>query len=152
MRIVGTEERELRNNLIRGLTLGLLMASGLTAWVTIVRLTLGPDAFALNGISYGKTVCFYFVGFAIGGIALGPLLPLRKWALGSMLLGFIFVLPVYATFIMLHAARADRFSNWNILGTLFGSLVTGGIVGFWVWSDQKKGAMIGEIVRTWAPS
>jgi|SRR6185312_3459881 len=115
------------------------MASGLSAWVTLVRLTLGHDAFALNDLSYGRTVCFYFVGFGVGGIALGPLLPLRKWALGSMFLGFIFVLPVYATFIMLRAAPADRFSSWNILGTLFGSLVTGGIVGFWVWSDQKKG-------------
>ncbi len=131
--------KTVRGNLARGLALGLFIATGLTVWITFLRVTQGTAPFEHAGTPYGRTVLLYYAGFVVGGTVLGALLPLRRWALGSMLLGFLFVLPVYASFVVLDATPAERFSSWNVLGTLIASIVVGGGLGLWVWSNEWRG-------------
>ncbi len=126
-------------NILRGAGLGVFIASGLSAWATVLRLSQGTAPFERAGTPYAQTVLLYFVGFSFGGAILGALLPLRRWALGSMLLGFFFVAPVYASFVFLDASPHGRFSSWNVIGTLAASTIVGGGVGLWVWSNEQKG-------------
>ena len=119
-----------------GLALGLLIATGLTGWVTFLNSSGGSAVFERAGTTYGTTILIYYLGFSIGGALLGSLAPIRRWAWGSMLLGFLFVLPVYVSVIVLQAPREKWFSTWYIAGVLFRSLLVGGGVGLWVWSNE----------------
>ena len=132
-------ERIVYRNVLRGLGVGLFIATGLSAWATVVRLSRGSDPFERAGTPYAKTIFLYYAGFSLGGAVVGALLPLRRWALGSMLLGFLFVAPVYGSFVFLGASPQERFSSWNVLGTLAASIIAGGGLGLWAWSNERKG-------------
>lgn len=125
-------------NVLRGLGLGVFIATGLSAWATFLRLWQGTAPFQHAGSTYSRTVFLYYAAFITGGVILGLLHPLRRWALGSMLLGFLFVLPVYASFVLIDASPSERFSTWNVCGTLAASLVVGGGVGLWVWLNERN--------------
>jgi FtsH-binding integral membrane protein len=124
---------------IRGLGVGLLVATGLSAWATFLRVWQGVAPFDRLSTPYARTVAVYYVGFGVGGAMLGALLPLRRWALGSMLLGVLFVAPVYAGFVFLHPPTTGLSLSWKILGTLAASVIVGGGLGLWVWSNEQRG-------------
>ena len=130
--------QELKRNLLRGLSFGLFVATGLGLWVTFLRVTLGTGPFDDSGVPYALTVLLYFVGCAVGGTLLGALLPLRRWALGSMLLGVLFTLPVYATFLLAHSGLDSFHRGWKLAGLLVGTLIVGGGLGLWVWSEEVR--------------
>ncbi|MGH7654560.1 MAG: hypothetical protein ACREN6_07855 [Gemmatimonadaceae bacterium] len=126
-------------NIVRGMGLGVFIASGLSAWATFLRLVQGTAPFERAGTPYAQTVLIYYLAFTFGGAIIGALQPLRRWALGSMLLGVLFVAPVYASFVFLDTSPHGRFSTWNVLGTLAASIIVGGGAGLWVWSNELKG-------------
>lgn len=130
--------RELKRNLLVGLSLGLFMAAGLSLWITFLRVTLGTAPFDEIGVPYTVTVLLYMIGFGIGGILIGALLPLRRWALGSMLLGMLFTFPVYATFLLAHSGLDGFHRGWKLAGLLIGTLIVGGGLGLWVWSEEGR--------------
>lgn len=131
--------RHLSHNVLRGLSVGLFVATGLSAWVTFLRLWQGTAPFDRAGTPYGVTVLVYYFAFSLGGVVVGALLPLRRWALGSMLLGMLFVGPVYASFMLIDPLPQDRFVNWNLFATLTATVVGGGLLGLWVWWDEQRG-------------
>lgn len=75
--------REFSHNVRRGLALGLMIATGLSLWITLLRLAFGNGVFEARGLDCWRTVLRYFLGFSVGGVMLGALMPLRRWALGS---------------------------------------------------------------------
>ena len=135
MRIPHVEYR----NVLRGLGLGLFIATGLSAWATFLRLSQGTAPFERIGIPYAQAVLVYYGALGLGGAVVGALLPLRRWALGSMLLGFLLLAPMYASSALLYTLHHPRFSTWIALGTLAASIIVGGGLGLWVWSNEQKG-------------
>lgn len=125
--------------LLRGLGLGVFVATGFTVWVTILRISQGTVPFDRVGTAYGDTVLFYYGSFAIGGMLAGVLWPvLHRWLVGWMLLGCIFVAPVYVAFVIVGTSPAGPLSIWKIVGVLFGAVVVGGLVGLRSWSLSRN--------------
>src|SRR6266550_3208488 len=87
--------RNLERNLLRGVGFGLLVATGFSAWVTFVRLVSGTEPFDRLHTTYGAVIELYYAGGFSGGVFIGLLWSLRRWPLGSMLLGIIGVFPLY---------------------------------------------------------
>jgi len=61
-----------------------------------------------------------------------------------MLLGFVFVAPVYVAFVMLGCRTVQPLSSWRVGVVLLGSVVVGGLVGLRTcslsrnkWSEPK---------------
>jgi len=127
-------------NLLRGLILGVFVARGLSLWATVIRFTSGTDHSNASGATYGKTLINYYAGFVIGGLLIGLLLPIRRHAWGSMLLGFLFVLPVYSAFIVF-GSSSNRLDRVDTLGALIISAVAGGGLGLWVWFNEYRSKM-----------
>lgn len=137
--VIKRARRQVFHNIMRGLGVGLFVATGLSVWITFLRLWQGTAPFDRAGTQYGVTVVVYYVAFSLGGIVVGALLPLRRWALGSMLLGMLFVGPVYASFVFLDASPQDRFSRWNVFVTLAATVIGGGLLGLWMWWGEQRG-------------
>lgn len=125
-------------NLRSGIVLGLYIATGLSLWATLIRLIGGLGPFEATGTPYGRTIVLYYVGCVLGGSLLGALLPLRRWALGSMLLGILFVMPIYGTFAFVRASQSDQEAPWRITGLLVASILAGGVLGFYAWSHEQR--------------
>lgn len=126
-------------NMWRGMLLGLWIAAGLSLWALLMRLVVGTAPFEATTFSLTQTVLIYFAGFTTGGLLVGLLSPLRRWAIGSMLLGIVFTLPVYALFAATYAKNATVPSSWLGLGVLAVAVVVGGGLGLWVWSNEHRG-------------
>jgi hypothetical protein len=132
--------RETLRNLLRGLAFGLLMAAGFTVWITVIRITAGNAPFEQTSTPFLTTAFFYFIGFSVGGLLAGGLWStLHRSAIGWMLMGFVLIAPVYAMFLVVSRTPAQRFSNWNILGTAFGATIVGGLGGLRIWSLRRSG-------------
>jgi hypothetical protein len=131
--------KQVLRNLRSGVLLGLAVAIGLSLWALLVRIVGGTKPFELTTFSYAQTVLVYFIGFTISGALLGLLLPLRRWAIGSMLIGTLFTLPVYAAFAMMFAKASAVRSSWLGPSVLIAALLVGGGLGLWVWSNEYRG-------------
>lgn len=128
--------KQVYRNMRLGMLLGLWIAAGLSLWALLVRLVIGTAPFEATTFSLGQTVLIYFAGFTTGGLLVGLLSPLRRWAIGSMLLGIVFTLPVYALFTAAYE-KSSVPSSW--LGVLVASVLVGGGLGLWVWSNEQRG-------------
>jgi MFS family permease len=126
----------IRRNVVLGIGLGLAIATAFTLWVSFLRLTAGTEPFERTGTSYSVTILVYYVGFAVGGLMVGLLAPLRKWPLGSALLGFLLMLPMYSAFVIVKAPRSEWLTPFWILSTLGVSVVGGGALGLWIWREE----------------
>lgn len=127
-------------NILSGLKLGLGIATFFSLWVLIVRLLLGAGGFERYGIGWVEVVAVYYLGLSLGGCAYGALLPLRRFALGSALLGFLLVLPMYLgiSVALGLALEADRPLKADlVVGTVLAAFV-GSVFGLWEWIDHKK--------------
>ena len=125
-------------NLRSGVILGVCIATGLSVWVTLIRLGGGTGPLEERGTPYARTIVLYYVGCVFGGVLLGALLPLRRWALGSVLLGILFVLPIYSTFAFSRSLQSDSESPWRIPGVMIVSMLVGGILGLYAWSLERR--------------
>jgi len=132
--------RSFGTNILKGIGLGLGMATGFTAWITFLRLTVGTSAFTANGTTYPATVALYYGGFAAGGFLVGLCWPLRRWVLGYALLGMLGVFPVYLGVGLTQSSRSAVFSDENLFFSIFASVTVGGIAGILSWmKDHTQG-------------
>jgi hypothetical protein len=129
--------RLLQRNLVKGVGLGLFLATGFSAWVTFLRLAFGTEAFDRLHTTYGAVVRLYYTGGLSGGILLGLLWPLRRWPLGSVLLGIIGVFPVYYGAFLLESPRAEWFTFNNFTPALLLAFLVGSPVGLLYWLRQN---------------
>jgi hypothetical protein len=127
----------LGRDILKGAKFGLAVATALSLWAVVLRVTLGPAAFAETGFTLRFVVMVYYGASAIGGGALGALLPLRRSALGACLIGVVFVLPFYAAFFLAYPFTISPKTWWIGIGVVM-SLVVGGGLGLWVWSSERK--------------
>jgi hypothetical protein len=125
--------RTLRQHLLQGVGLGLVIATGFAAWVTFLRLAFGTEPFQRLHTTYGSVVQLYYAGGVSGGILLGLFWPLRRWPLGSALLGFIGVFPFYYGAALLQSPRAEWFTHDNLTSALLLAFLVGAPVGVLYW-------------------
>lgn len=126
--------RQLGHNLVKGVGFGLFMATGLTAWITLLRATAGPDLF--QSASYPATIALYYGGGLVGGCLIGLLLPLRRWSWGYAVLGLVGVFPLYFGAPLTYAGVSEPFTRNNLAVSLPIALLVGGAVGVWAWLDD----------------
>jgi hypothetical protein len=127
-------------NVLRGLGIGLFLATAFSAWITLLRVAYGTSPFDRTGTPYWRTVLFYYAGFCMGGLLAGSLWSLlRRWTVGWVIMGFVFIAPVYAMFGIVNRPAAERFSAWHIWGTILGGAVVGGLAGLRSWSLNRTG-------------
>lgn len=132
--------RSFFHNVLLGLGLGVGVATGFSAWATVVRLRAGLAAFSKPGAaSYPHVVLFYYFGCAIGGMLIGAFAPLRRWLLGAMFLGFLFVVPIYACFFLVDQSPGQLISSDNVGITLIVSVLGGSAAGVLYWWDGRRG-------------
>jgi hypothetical protein len=130
--------RRITKNLLIGLGLGALVATGFSLYATVLRLFAGPEPFLRNHTTYRAIVAVYFGGFLLGGLLIGLFLPFRRFLLGRMWLGMIGVFPVYLAVNMERSSLEAWFSSNNLFFALFASVIVGGGVGIWDWIDDRK--------------
>ena len=127
--------RPLLGNLLKGLSLGLFVATGLSAWALLLRTQAGTAPFDRLHTTFTATVVGYYQGGTTGGLLIGLAWPLRRWLIGDALLGILGVFPFY-----LFAARghedAPLLRSENIATALLGAFFVGAAVGVWAWSDD----------------
>jgi len=125
--------RDLRNNLLKGIALGLFVATGFSAWVTFLRLTAGTSPFDRLRTTYLATVELYYGGALVGGTLIGLFLPLRRWPLGSALLGVLGVFPLYFGVALTTSGAGSTFTANNLASSSVLAFFVGGAVGIWSW-------------------
>jgi len=69
-------------NLLKGLSLGLFLATGLSAWVLLLRAQAGTAPFDRLNTSFTAVVVGYYLGGAVGGLLIG-----LAWRIGRSLVG-----------------------------------------------------------------
>jgi len=124
-------------NLVAGVKLGLLAATCFSVLTIALRLIGGSKRFEEFGISWLDAVLTYYGAFALGGLLVGLLLPLRRFALGSITLGFVGVFPAYAAFTV-QLRRRDELGAGDLLLAIVFSAVVGGAVGYTSWREDQK--------------
>jgi len=125
--------RDLRNNLLKGIALGLFVATAFSAWVTFLRLTAGTSPFDRLSTSYVATVELYYGGALVGGTLIGLFLPLRRWPLGAVLLGMLGVFPLYFGVALTTSGPVSAFTVHNLASSSVVAFFVGGAVGIWSW-------------------
>lgn len=127
--------RRLLRNLVKGLSLGLAIATGLSAWVLLLRAQAGAAPFDRLNTTLSATVVGYYLGGAVGGLLIGLAWPLRQWLIGYALLGILGVFPLY---LFAPGGHNDvpLLSSENLATALLGAIFVGGGVGVWSWSED----------------
>jgi len=125
--------RDLRNQVLKGIALGLFIATGFSAWVTFLRLTVGTAPFDRLNTTYHATVELYYGGGLVGGTLVGLFLPLRRWPLGAALLGMLGVFPLYFGVALTTSGGASTFTSHNLASSAVLAFLVGGAVGIWSW-------------------
>ena len=116
-------------NLKWGILRGLFLGSVYSAYVLLVYLIRGADAFSALGLTLGTLVAAYLGGGVVSGAVVGALRPLTKSHAGCIFVGTVAAVP---TFLGVGLAMYGAFSQWTaddagsvilaiaILGPLFG--------------------------------
>jgi len=115
------------------------MATAFSLPVMVIWMVVGSTAFERLGASWFAIVGVYYVALPLGGCAYGALLPLKRFALGAMLLGFVLVLPMYAAFAVILGLSLNRLPSIQvalIIGVILSAFV-GGAVGLSEWNDER---------------
>jgi len=116
------------------------MATAFTGWITLLRIKNGDAPFERAGTPFWTTVLFYYSGFSVGGLLTGGFWSLlHRRAVGWALMGFLFVAPVYAMFLISNRPAARRWSAWEVAVTILGPAVVGGLAGLRGWSLERYG-------------
>jgi magnesium-transporting ATPase (P-type) len=129
--------RGVRNNVLKGVGLGLVVATGFTVWITFLRLTAGTAPFERLDTTYAATVELYYAGGLVGGTMVGLLLPLRRSPWGSALLGMLGVFPLYFGVALTNSKRSQAFTLENVGQSAVLAFLVGGAVGVWTWLDAN---------------
>jgi hypothetical protein len=122
-------------NLLKGLSLGLLVATGLSAWVLLLRTQAGTAPFDRLNTTFTAVVVRYYLGGAVGGLMIGLAWRVGRSLVGYALLGILGVFPFY---LFAPGGRHNGLllSPENLASALLGAFFVGAAVGVWVWSDD----------------
>ncbi len=129
--------RVLGANLAKGVALGLFVATGLSLYVTVLRVGSGPGPFQRLDTTYPMTVALYYGAGFVGGILLGLVWPLKRWFLGSALLGMLGVFPLYLGASFLMSPPSQWLTGTNFAEAALLALMVGVPVGAWIWFDDN---------------
>ena len=129
--------RDFRNNVLKGVGLGLVVATGFTVWITFLRLTAGPAPFERLDTTYAATAALYYAGGLVGGAIVGLLWPLRRSPWGSALLGMLGVFPLYFGVALASSQRSQAFTLENVGQSAVLAFLVGGAVGVWNWLEDN---------------
>jgi hypothetical protein len=122
-------------NLAKGLSLGLFLATGLSAWVLLLRLRAGTAPFDQLDTTFTEVVVGYYEGGGAGGLLVGIAWPLGRWLVGYAALGILGVFPFYL-FAPGGRAGTSLLSLHNVASALLGAFFVGTSVGIWIWTDE----------------
>jgi len=122
-------------NLLKGLSIGLLLATGLSAWVLLLRAQEGTAPFDRLNTSFTAVVVGYYLGGAVGGLLIGLAWRIGRSLVGYALLGVLGVFPFYL-FAPGGRHNGPLFGPENLASVLLGAFFVGAAVGVWVWSDD----------------
>ena len=88
------EERPVAANVAIGVGVGVLVATGLSAFVLLGYAARGgaPNQY---GIPTGQIVAFYYAAGAVGGAVGGLLAPIGRWYLGRVAISYVLMNVVY---------------------------------------------------------
>jgi hypothetical protein len=128
--------KTLTKNIASGIGIGLFIATGFTAWVTLLRLTVGTEPFERNDTTYEDVVQVYYAGGLLGGLFVGLLWPLHRWVLGSAVLGIVGMFPMYYGFAIQHSPSSEWLSADKLVTGLALSIIVGSAVGTGVWLSE----------------
>jgi hypothetical protein len=130
--------RVLGTNLAKGVALGLFVATGLSLFVTVLRVGSGPGPFQRLDTTYPLTVALYYGAGFVGGILIGLAWPLKRWLLGSALLGMLGVFPAYLGAAFLMSPPSQWLTGDNFAEAALLALMVGVPVGAWSWLDDNE--------------
>ena len=129
--------RDMLKNVLKGVGLGLFIATGFTAWITFLRQTAGTAPFDRLHTTYSATVALYYGSGLIGGVIVGLLLPLFRWPLGAALVGMMGVFPAYFGVALTTTDASHAFTRDNVADSAVCAFLVGGTVGIWAWIDDN---------------
>ncbi len=122
-------------NLLKGLSLGLFLATALSGWVLLLRIRAGTAPFDRLDTTFTDVVVGYYEGGAAGGVLVGLAWPLGRWLVGYAVLGVLGVFPFYL-FAPGGRAGSALLSSERIASALLGAFFVGTAVGAWIWTDD----------------
>jgi hypothetical protein len=123
----------LLSNLRKGIGLGLVVATGFSLIATIIWLAYGSTKPDSAGSSYGALIGMYYAGGLLGGALVGLAWPLKRYLLGSALLGVVGVFPLYLGAAFLESGRSHWLAGDNLQMASLLALLVGAPVGCWSW-------------------
>lgn len=128
-------------NVRLGLRVGIGTATLFSAWVTMVRLAVGPHAFDHFGLTWSELVVLYYGSLLLGGWLYGLAEPLRKRSVwGAILQGMLLLLPFYTGATLAVGLAVDRdsgFATYTVAGLLIG-LIGGTAFGLRAWFKDQE--------------
>ena len=129
------------------MALGFFVATGFSAWVTFLRLTVGTAPFERLDTTYSATIALYYGGGFVGGALVGLFLPFRRALWGSALLGMLGVFPLYFGVAWTTSTGTGRFTLDNLAESAVLAFLVGGAVGIWIWLDAnpESPGLIGKL-------
>lgn len=122
-----------RTGLAKGLALGLVVATGLSVWVTLLRVASGTAPFDRLDTTYPTVIGLYYASGLAGGLVIGLAWPLRRWLLGSALLGALGVLPLYLGAAFIESEPSQWLTQENLTVAVVLAIIVGVPLGIWVW-------------------
>ncbi len=127
--------RHLLGNLLKGLGLGLFVATCLSGWVLLLRTQAGTAPFDRLHTTPTAIVVGYYQGGITGGLLVGLAWPLHRWLIGYAVLGILGVFPLYL-FAPGGPENSPLLTSENLATSLLGASFVGAAVGLWAWSDD----------------
>jgi hypothetical protein len=122
--------------------LGVCIAYGIgfalvySVWVVLItRFPRGAAALDTIGISLARIIGLYFAGGVVGGTMVGLAWPLTRWRVGAGIVGYVAVLPFFASLALMDDAMREPAAFWFVV--LVASLV-GFFFAIWLWSDKHR--------------
>ena len=140
--------RPVSRNLLTGISLGLAVATGFTAWVTFLRLAAGTVGFDKLGTTYRDVVRVYYGAGLVGGLLMGLVWPIRRSVVGSALIGVLGIFPLYYGFAIQRSPRSEWLSAESLVTACVLSVVVGSSLGAGAWlRDHPRGPFWVDALR-----
>lgn len=118
----------MRSNVQISVLVGLVMATLYSTYAVILYVASDAQAFERHEATIGAVLLTYYAAGALGGLAVGLLLPLKQWFLGKALLG---VVVSGIIFFCIFVAAEGPFWRWDAIvwRTLLLMVVVGSTIG-----------------------
>jgi hypothetical protein len=115
---------------------GVAFAIVCSLWVGLIVVFQGTGPFERAGMSPWMAVGVYFLVGPLGGTLIGLMLPLARSMIGSILVGFAGVLPLYGSFALILVPR----KHWlaGLLLVCFLGAMVGGLTGAAAWRREHR--------------